>query len=180
MTTFALFLIVLVSGLYDDSFLLFDLVGYWQIDENPNHYDGSSHVTNVAGDLWQMAFVGDAVAIYGLASPDGGTAEICINDECINVDWRYPVPRYQHQIVSVNGLGSGTHNLKITAVGDGNISIDAIYISPSILPDDPLTETFDDGAVIQRVDAGQLMLIQINVVGTVLLGLVVILLAVKS
>lgn len=129
MTLFALLSLILPVGVHDDDFLTLTYAGAWTVVHEPLAY-GSFYMQTNAGSL-SFTFMGDSFGVYGIKTPSGGSAEVCVDDmDCVVVDWLGEISRTT-EIVSISGLPNATHSVTITAIEDGNITIDAIYIAPT-------------------------------------------------
>lgn len=128
MTLLILTAILIGAGVWDDSYLPLAYSGLWQTTSDASAYNGAYQLSSDGTLTFQ--FEGTAFSLYGVQTVDGGTANICVDGECITASWVAPVTLYTVEIISVAGLSNTEHDVTISAVGDGYISIDAIYIAP--------------------------------------------------
>lgn len=127
-TFLALLALVLPVGVHDETYLPLSYSGTWTSVLEINAH-GASHMTTETGSL-TFDFVGDSFAIYGLLSPLGGSADVCVDEDCVPVSWAGDPPQTV-EIVAISELPHTHHTVTISALGDGLISIDAVYIAPA-------------------------------------------------
>lgn len=119
--------LILITGLWDD--VLVDYTsGLWTVKDDDRALHGS-YMESQSG-VASITFEGSAITIIGTLSLDGGTADLCIDGDCVIGNWNADTTIYQQKITTLSGLDSGQHTLTITTNNDGAISIDAVYISP--------------------------------------------------
>lgn len=129
--------LIVPTGVHDDSYLPLAYTGVWAVVEDSNAHGGSYRQTDT-GSL-TFSFVGSGFVVYGTQIDGGGSADICIEDDCYVASWQSAITAYQVGIIAVNGLDDEQHNVTIAAVGDGLITVDAVYIAPSA-PQQPAPE----------------------------------------
>jgi hypothetical protein len=131
--------ILIGSGVWDDAYLPLEYSGLWSSTSDPSAYEGA-YQTSSDGTL-TFVFEGSSFAIYGVQTVGGGTANVCVDGECVTASWYAPVTLHTVEIVSITGLANIEHTVTVTAVGDGDIAIDAIYIAPQLQPTPQLEAT---------------------------------------
>ena len=123
-----MFSLILIPGLHDDDYLPVAYAGVWAIVDDPLAYGGAYHQT--ATGTFTFSFQGSAFALYGVQSTSGGTANICIDDDCVPASWSAADTIYS-QIIAISGLDAyDTHTVTVTADDNGFINLDALYIAP--------------------------------------------------
>jgi hypothetical protein len=127
-TFLTLLALVLPVGVHDETYLPLMYSGTWTSVLEINAY-GASHMTTETGSL-TFNFVGDSFAVYGFLSPLGGSADVCVDEDCVPVSWEGNSSRTA-EIVAIYDLSPTSHTVTISALGDGVISIDAVYIAPA-------------------------------------------------
>jgi hypothetical protein len=167
--------LVLIPGLHDDDFLPLGYGGMWSVVED-DFAHGGTYMQTTSGTL-TFSFHGSGFALYGTQSDTGGTAEICIDEDCYITSWSAVTTLYQVAIISVSNLSDDTHTITITAQDDGLVTVDAVYIAPSIPAPQPTAEPAPDwitvnadgtGVVENRITSGEqgifLMLVALVVI----------------
>lgn len=141
--------LILITGLWDD--ILVNYSGLWTVRDDDKAFN-HSYMTSSSGTA-SITFEGSAITIIGTLSLDGGTADLCIEDNCLTGSWNATATLYQQKIITLSGLDSGQpHTLTITANNDGAISIDAVYISPHPTPTNTDADwiTVEDGTMFSN------------------------------
>jgi hypothetical protein len=119
--------LIIFAGIWDDILVNYSS-GLWTVKDDSSAF-GDSYMETQSG-IANITFEGSAITIIGTLSLDGGTANLCIDDDCVVGSWNAQGTVYQQKIITLSGLESGQHTLTITANNDGAISLDAVYISP--------------------------------------------------
>jgi len=112
--------------------------GAWDIRHEPLAYQGTEHVTSVAGSKANFRFTGNQIRMLSAVGPEGGKAAIYLDGalQLVGIDFWNPT-RLQKQVVYYrSGLAQGPHTLSIVALSDRNpysrgnqIDVDAIETS---------------------------------------------------
>lgn len=94
-------------------------------------------------------FQGNQVRLIGLAGPEGGQAEVFIDGEkqLVPIDFWNPAPRSEQVLYYKNGLKSGSHTLKVVALGTHNPYSQGsnIYVSSVQFSDQSRAHHFPSG-----------------------------------
>ncbi|HOW17507.1 MAG TPA: malectin domain-containing carbohydrate-binding protein [Phycisphaerae bacterium] len=133
----------------DDKGLTF--TGSWRTDQARVFFDQTVHIASAAGATMTAPFTGNQVRLIGQAGPEGGLADVYVDDvkQLVGIDCWNPVPRYEQVLYYRNGLTNGKHTLKIVVRGTKNplsqgtnVYVDAVEWS-SASPTSP--QTFGEG-----------------------------------
>lgn len=165
-------LVVLTPGTYDDAHPGLYYSGHWSFtdqDEALRTVDGTLAIGEDATAAVEMSFVGSSVAIIVVLGPAYGTAQVCVNEECVTADWN-AAASVRAELLTISDLPSGVNTLTIQANGDGVITLDAAIIGAELQPEvtaEPRGDqvvTFGDGGqgrLIYDIDAGQVALFMV-------------------
>lgn len=112
--------------------------GGWEEHKNGEHFGGTARVTHETGADASFTFEGSQFRLIGAAGPDGGLADVYIDDvrQLCGIDCWNPNSLRQQVLYSRSGLSHGPHTIKVVALGKGNprsrgadICVDAIQFS---------------------------------------------------
>lgn len=115
-----------------------DYTGTWRSDEHRDHYNGTAHVASADGAGATFRFKGNRVRVIGAVGPEGGMADVWLDDakQLCGIDCWNPQTIRQQVLWYANGLDSGEHTVKIVARGRKNprssgtdVTIDAFRFS---------------------------------------------------
>lgn len=115
-----------------------DFTGPWQTDSHAGHYNTTARVASAAGTEMTVAFKGNQFRLIGAVGPDGGLADVWIDDakQLCGLDCWNPYAIRQQVLYYRNGLPQGEHKVRIAARGKGNprsagskVTIDAVRFS---------------------------------------------------
>ena len=69
-----------------------------------------------------MSFVGNQVRLLGRVAPDGGLADVYLDDQkqLVGIDCWCPTARYEQVLYYRNGLSDGPHTLRVVVRGTQN------------------------------------------------------------
>ncbi len=116
---------VLVEGddpqqVADDTQLRYE--GDWSVATHEGDLGGRIHVASPAGASVSFTFTGNQVRLVGAVGPDGGKAQVYLDDvkQLVGIDCWCPQQRRQQILYYKNGLKPGTHTLKVVAQGNKN------------------------------------------------------------
>lgn len=155
--TYLLYLLLIIApGLHDSLYPPLAFSGAWVIQMDAAAWDGSYHETSSSGATLTIEFYGSGIALFGVAKENGGTADVCLNGDCVVASWDAPVNLYTRNIITYSDIPEGERNtLTVTAAGDGFISIDAVYIAPHasvLMPGgDQWVDVREDGSAIANI-----------------------------
>jgi hypothetical protein len=104
----------------DDRKLDFD--GNWAVPQNPEDYNGGSHVSTQQGASVSYAFTGNQVRLVGGVKTSGGQADIFVDGvkQLVPLDCFSPIVRHKQILYYRNGLAEGSHTLKVIVRGSHN------------------------------------------------------------
>jgi hypothetical protein len=88
-------------------------VGLWSREETGGHEYGTRKITTDSRATAFFSFVGDGVVIYRGHGPQGGTMELCVDQQCHTVDNYFPRD-FGTQPYGVQGLERGIHAVRIS------------------------------------------------------------------
>lgn len=142
---------VTVSGddpqkVVDDGQLSYD--GTWRTDGAKVFFNNTIHVGSVPGATVTARFEGNQVRLIGSAMPDGGFADVYLDDvkQLVGIDCWSPQPRHEQVLSYRNGLTNGPHTLKVVVRGAKNplsegtsIYVDAVQWSAATVEASKLT-----------------------------------------
>lgn len=176
--------LILPVGVHDDSYLPITYSGSWLIVGEETAFGGSYRQTET-GAL-SFSFHGSGFAIYATMSDTSGTANVCINEDCLISSWFADVTLHQQQVLAVHGL-SGEVTVTITAQNNGPISVDAIYIAPAVAEPQPTADApewmivSDDGQSLFeiRMTSGE-QAIFLGVIGLMFIALLALIIQIRS
>jgi hypothetical protein len=119
-----------------DSALTFG--GNWITREGDRAEPGTLHVASEADAAMSCVFEGNQVRLTGAVGPDGGLAEVYLDDvkQLCGIDFWNPYRLQQQVVYYKNGLSTGRHTLRVVALGSGNplsrgakVAIEAVQCS---------------------------------------------------
>jgi hypothetical protein len=120
----------------DESSMTFS--GKWEEQRSNDHFGGTAHVTSEAGAGTTFLFDGNQVRLIGAAGPDGGQADVYIDNvkQLCGIDCWNPYSLRQQVLYYRNGLANTRHAIRIVALGKGNplsrgatVCVDAVQYS---------------------------------------------------
>jgi RHS repeat-associated protein len=127
----------LTEGTYQETHTEIQYFGAWTSIATGSASGGSYTRTNVAGNLIEFQFDGNALTLYRLVASGWGTMEVCIDSQCWNISDNAGSTLYQKP-VSFTGLGAGIHAVRIRNTANTYINLDRVDVLN--LPDlTPLT-----------------------------------------
>lgn len=105
----------------DDRQLAFE--GKWNALSNARAHGGGMRVAGQAGSAVTYRFKGNQVRLVGSAGPNGGLADVYVDDmkQLVAIDCHSPVEAHQQILYYRSGLANGEHTLRIVARGTGNL-----------------------------------------------------------
>ncbi|MBS1851510.1 MAG: hypothetical protein JST79_11395 [Acidobacteria bacterium] len=116
---------IMISGqdpqtMVDDRQLRYE--GTWREAADNQAFSGSLHVTAQTGSAVSYAFHGNQVRLMGAVGPNGGIADVYLDDQkqLVAVDCHSPQALGQQVLYYRNGLSDGAHVLRIVARGSKN------------------------------------------------------------
>lgn len=90
-------------------------------------YENDSHTAAEAGRRLDTFFNGDEIELYGVLRPDGGKANILIDDICVaHIDTRAPEHKARALLFTSGNLHGGLHTFSVVTTGDGPFEFDAL------------------------------------------------------
>jgi hypothetical protein len=104
----------------DDAELTF--TGKWDAIADQADWAGSCRVSDAPDADVSMTFVGNQVRLLGRVAPDGGLAEVYLDDQkqLVGIDCWCPSARYEQVLYYRNGLSDGSHTLRVVVRGAQN------------------------------------------------------------
>ncbi|NLX56542.1 MAG: hypothetical protein GXY58_15650 [Planctomycetaceae bacterium] len=104
----------------DDATLAF--TGAWESVKDPDDAAGGCHVSDAAGAAVTVPFVGNQVRLIGRAAPDGGLADVYVDDQkqLVGIDCWCPTVHHEQVLYYRNGLPDGPHTLRVVVRGAHN------------------------------------------------------------
>jgi len=123
----------------DDAELTFK--GNWNSLEDPAAWRGACRVSDAANAEVGMTFTGNQVRLIGSVAPDGGLADIYVDDQkqLVGIDCWCPAARHEQVLYYRNGLADGPHALRVVARGTHNakssgakVYVDAMQYSAAV------------------------------------------------
>ena len=104
----------------DDQKINFE--GGWNLSRDQADYAGGSHVSSRAGASLNYTFTGNQVRLVGRVGRTGGRAEVFVDGvkQLVPVDCFSPAALHRQILYYRNGLGDGSHTLKIVVRGERN------------------------------------------------------------
>ena len=116
-------------GVVQDNNASLQYGGSWALGSSPKAFDGSQRFTTKAGATATLQFTGRSVAWITPRSSGRGHARVYVDGELLGTVSTAADTLESREIAFVhNWPASGTHTLKIVAVGDHRIDIDAIAV----------------------------------------------------
>ncbi|HOX57595.1 MAG TPA: malectin domain-containing carbohydrate-binding protein [Candidatus Paceibacterota bacterium] len=112
--------------------------GHWTCPETHGAAARPLHTTADAGAAMSCTFEGNQVRIIGSVDPDGGLADIYLDDvkQLCGIDFWNPNQLRRQVVYYRNGLSNGRHTLRVVALGSGNplargarVAIDTVQCS---------------------------------------------------
>jgi hypothetical protein len=96
--------------------------GAWSAEPSAHASGGGLHTASQAGAAMSFVFEGNQVRLIGSAAPDGGRAEVYLDEgkQLAGIDFWCPQVRHQQVLYYRNGLGQGKHSLRIVVSGAKN------------------------------------------------------------
>jgi hypothetical protein len=93
--------------------------GEWQTEAGAG---GLVRATKAPGATVTARFIGNQARVIGNVGPDGGLADVFLDDEkqLVHVDCWNPTPRERQVLFYRNGLPPGAHTIRLVARGSGN------------------------------------------------------------
>jgi Tfp pilus assembly protein PilV len=146
----AMIVLVWGPGSYDDTNSAIALSGTWsRVTGQSADHNGTETTSSTANSSATVTFTGTSVQWLGTTGPNNGQATVSIDGgAATTVDTYSSSTQYQQLVYTVTGLSSGSHTLKIVALGThdsssgGNlISIDAITLLLTTKPNVTVTDT---------------------------------------
>ena len=118
--------------------------GSWGAQNFGGRAGGTVHETNQAGASWEITFCG-SIALIAELQPWGGTGKVYLDGDFVQ-DISFKGSSSLQRKVYSNTL-SGTHTLRVQAVGDGWVYNDAILLNGASLKQNASAKTFigDEG-----------------------------------
>ncbi|HSW45286.1 MAG TPA: malectin domain-containing carbohydrate-binding protein [Phycisphaerae bacterium] len=104
----------------DDDRLAFK--GPWQIDNHADHFGTTARAASEPGAELTFQFEGNQFRLIGAVAPDGGQADVWVDNtkQLCGIDCWNPRAIRQQVLYYVNGLKPGKHTVRITATGGKN------------------------------------------------------------
>lgn len=124
----------LSGGFYDHTVPLITYSGVvWATVTDSLNFGGSRTTSGqVTSTLPRFDFTvfGDGFSLYILQNSVGATADLCVNDICQSISYYSASNNYA--VITITGLGYGTHNIYVqkTSITNTAINLDAIYVFP--------------------------------------------------
>ena len=116
-------------GVVQDSNTSLQYAGGWALSSSPKAFDGSQRYTTTAGASATLQFTGRSVAWITPRSSGRGHARVYLDGELLGtVSTAAKTLESRDIAFAHNWPVSGTHTLKIVAVGDHRIDIDAVAV----------------------------------------------------
>jgi len=116
-------------GVVQDSNTSLQYAGGWALGSSPKAFDGSQRYTTTAGASATLQFTGRSVAWITPRSPGRGHARVYVDGELLGaVSTAAKTVESREIAFAHNWPVSGTHTLKIVAVGDHRIDVDAVAV----------------------------------------------------
>jgi hypothetical protein len=108
------------QSVIDDPNLSYE--GTWTTSSNEHDLTGGVHLSSSPGSAMTCSFVGNQVRLVGRVGPEGGLADVYLDDEkqLAGIDCWNPKSRRQQILYYRNGLSNEAHQLKIVVRGEGN------------------------------------------------------------
>jgi|GEM_PF-158269 hypothetical protein len=96
--------------------------GQWEALTQQPTWARTCHVSDTAGAEASMAFVGNQVRLIGSTSPEGGLADVYVDDkkQLVGIDCWCPTARHEQVLYYRNGLADGPHSLRVVVRGTHN------------------------------------------------------------
>jgi len=132
----------------DDAVLTYS--GNWRSVADPQDHADGVHVASTAGADMRFTFSGNQVRLLGRVGPDGGLADVYLDDakQLVAIDCRNPAVRRQQVLYYRNGLAPGEHTIRVVVrgacnpVSQGNaVYVDAVQWSSAVPADGGAPET---------------------------------------
>ncbi|MBL7513167.1 cellulase family glycosylhydrolase [Frankia nepalensis] len=99
----------------------FDFSGGWTWSQGAGKFQQGDHYSGTTGDQYSIKFSGGRVALFGARAPWHGIAKVRLDgEERPDIDLYAPTRADQVELLSVHGLGGGTHELTVTVSGQKN------------------------------------------------------------
>jgi hypothetical protein len=116
-------------GVVQDSNASLQYAGGWAQGSSPKAFDGSQQFTTKAGASATLQFTGRSVAWITPRSTGRGHARVYLDGELLGTVSTSAKTLQSREIAFAHSWpDSGTHTLKIVAVGDHRIDVDAIAV----------------------------------------------------
>lgn len=113
------------KGYHQEDHWALDYDGAWTTVLDPDAVLGGYAVSETAGDSVAFVFHGTALTVVAVTGPQGGTAQIQIDDRpAVLIDCASASPRHAVEIPIAARLDDGPHDVTLTIVGDGAVMID--------------------------------------------------------
>jgi len=120
----------------NDTDVRFVYGGEWVYDFLSEHrsefhgnYEYDSHTTARDGDWCRTTFEGDVVEVIGPVGPEGGRADVLIDNILMGQMDNFASERRNRQVLFRSGrLYGGRHELKVIKTGGQTIELDAVRI----------------------------------------------------
>ena len=115
--------------------------GNWIVADSNKCFAGKTHMSNSPSATATMTFIGNQVRLIGQVDPNGGLADVYIDNvkQPAGIDYWNPSLRHQQVVYYKNGLSDGKHELKVVVCGNknpnaagSNVYIDALQYSDAI------------------------------------------------
>ncbi len=96
--------------------------GNWITQKGDSAQPGTLHVASEAGAAMSCSFEGNQMRLIGAVGPDGGLADVYLDDvkQLCGIDFWNPYRLQQQVVYYKNGLSNQRHSLKVVALGSGN------------------------------------------------------------
>ncbi len=94
-------------------------------------FDNDVHYTTVNGDSMTFTFTGTGVDVLTEVNTDGGAIDVYVDGTKVKtVSANGPVRLAQQPVVSVTGLSTGRHTVKLVKAGGGYLVVDGFTVIP--------------------------------------------------
>ena len=132
----------------DDAALTYS--GNWRSVADPQDHAGGVQVASTAGAEMRFTFSGNQVRLIGRVGPDGGLADVYLDDakQLVAIDCWNPAVRRQQVLYYKNGLAPGEHTIRVAVRGGRNpvsqgdaVYVDAVQWSAAVPADGHASET---------------------------------------
>jgi len=98
--------------------------GNWTVADSNKCFAGKTRVSNSPQATATAEFIGNQVRLIGQVDPNGGLADIYIDNvkQPAGIDYWNPSLRHQQVVYYKNGLSDGKHEIKVVVCGSKNLN----------------------------------------------------------